>query len=116
MLGTNDSKSRVGGNPREAVACLKSMAELAKKSGAKILIVAPAPMVAPIKYSEFDERIALPYCRELTQGLRTMTEQTGIPFLDAEDIVHVSPEDGVHLDASAHDALARRIASIVRGR
>jgi lysophospholipase L1-like esterase len=115
MLGTNDAKSRVGGVVGLAVAGMRRIAEQAAQSGANVLIVAPAPMVTPIKYDEFDEQIAIPYCCELATGLRRMAEESGFLFLDAAGVVRASPEDGVHLDEAAHFALARALGSIIQG-
>jgi lysophospholipase L1-like esterase len=115
MLGTNDPKSRVCGVLEHAVAGVKGMAEQAVQAGARVLIVAPAPMVAPIKYDEFDQKLAVPYCQRLAEDLQQMAEASGFPFLDAGSVVRVSPEDGVHLDGPAHTALAQKIASMIQG-
>ena len=115
MLGTNDPKKRVGGSVANAVKGLQKIIQCALESGAKILVVAPPPMASPIKYDEFEEQVAIPYCRELTAQLGRLTNDLGIPFLDAGQVVSVSSSDGVHLDESAHDALAQAIAVAIRG-
>lgn len=110
MLGTNDAKDRVNGNPNLAVDGLRRIAEHAVRCGTRPLIIAPAPMIPPIKYSEFDGPFAETYGRELAAGLRQMTLTSQIDFLEAARFVSVSPEDGVHLDAAAHAVLALEVA------
>lgn len=115
MLGTNDPKTRVGGEVDLAVAGMRRIAEQTIQSGAKVLVVAPAPMASPIKYDEFDEQIAIPFCNEFTERLRGIAAELGISFLDAGQIVAVSEADGVHLDEAAHAALAGAIGSMIQG-
>lgn len=114
MLGTNDPKTRVGGQVEDAVLGLAKIGNQAKVVGAKVLLVAPPLMVAPIKFEEFDAVISVRYLEQLAIKLEEMCLRQEFHFLNAGDYVSVSPLDGVHLDEIGHANLATAVVGRIR--
>ena len=114
MLGTNDAKVRFHHKPDFAADAVEAIGRMASESGAKILVVAPPPLRAPIKFSEFDELRALPFSRALAALYAEVAQANGWRFLNAGSVISVSPLDGVHFDDMAHTQLAQAIVSQLR--
>lgn len=114
MLGTNDAKVRFRHKPDYAADAVEAIGHMASESGAKVLVVAPPPLRAPIKFSEFDELRALPFSRALAALYAEVAQANGWHFLNAGAVISVSPLDGVHFDDMAHTQLAQAIASQLR--
>ena len=113
MLGTNDSKTRIGGDIKDALLGLMEIGNLAKSSGAEILFVSPPQAAKPIRFDEFDEGITVQYLHQLRAELAKMALQEGFHFLDSSEFVSVSPLDNIHLDETAHLDLARAINTFI---
>lgn len=120
MLGTNDVKTRFGATPEAIMGGLAALIDLAQRAdlqarhgGFKILLIAPAPVetrgVLAATYWGAPEK-----SRALTPLLRALAASRDVGFLDAGEIVRVSPVDGVHLDEDAHAALGQAVAGAVR--
>ena len=114
MLGTNDPKTRVGGRVEDAVIGLAKIGAQAKDSRAEVLLVAPPPMLAPIRFEEFDDAVSVRYLEELAAKLEAMCLNHAFHFLNAGDYVSASPLDGVHLDELGHAELASAVASRIQ--
>ena len=113
MLGTNDPKSRGGGNIGDAVRGLEEIGTLSKSSGAEVILIAPPQPASPIRFEEFDESVTIPYLQLLMMELATLAFQKGFHFLDSNDFVSVSPLDNIHLTENAHRDLAEAVCSII---
>jgi lysophospholipase L1-like esterase len=78
-----------------------------------ILIVSPPPAgqakgtMIP-KFEGAEHR-----CVGLAAALEDVARERGCSFFDAGRIIHVSPVDGVHLDADQHLVLGRALAGVV---
>lgn len=120
MLGTNDLKQRFSVNPGDIALSVQRLVHEIQSSGAgpnggapDILVVAPPPVeeVGPLA-----EIFAGGAAKSLSLGdrIRTIAERNGLPFLDAADLVKVSPIDGIHYGPEANPALAVAFAAAIR--
>lgn len=119
-LGTNDFQSMHGHDAwmsSQGVAALLRAVRLAPIEPGMpvppVLIVAPPPIAVPRgtmapKFAGGDAK-----CTGLADAFARVAEDEGCAFFDAGSVVSASSEDGVHLDASAHAALARALAGVV---
>lgn len=123
MLGTNDTKERLGVN----AACIAiGMERLVLKAQAtqcwagkpNILIVCPPH----IRRELYDNPCGVPMgngCIEKSQELARYLEPTarnlGAAFLDAQTCAEFNTVDGMHLTARGHRQLAEKLAEIIPG-
>ena len=121
MLGTNDVKTRFTSTPQAVLGGIASLLDIAqhrvmqdRHGGFRILLICPAPVVevGPIK-DEFwggaERSQALPPLYQALAAAR------GIDYLDAGQVIAVSPLDGVHFDEAAHAKLADAVTAKLRG-
>jgi len=122
MLGTNDTKERLGAN----AACIaigmerlvrKAQSVLCWKDGRpNILLVCP-PHIRPEMYENPCSAAMGNGCieksEELAPYLKETARVTGVSFLDAEGIAEFNPVDGMHLTAKGHRQLAARLAELI---
>jgi lysophospholipase L1-like esterase len=120
MLGTNDVKARFSALPEQVASGIAALLDVAthrvmqeRHGGFKVLLICPAPVeeVGPIK-AEFFGGTAR--SRALPPLFRALAANYDAAFLDAGEVIAVSPLDGVHFDAAAHAALARVVAEKLR--
>ena len=115
MLGTNDVKTRFTSTPDAVVSGIASLLDIAqhqamqqRHGGFQILLICPPPVVevGPIS-AEFwggaDRARALP------AKYQSLAQARGVAFLDAGNVIAVSPVDGVHFDETAHRELGTAI-------
>lgn len=122
MLGTNDTKERLGVN----AACIAiGMERLVRKAqgtlcwrGGKpnVLIVCPPH----IRKEMYDNPCGVPMgngciekSRELAGYMEATAKLVGAHFLDAEGIAEFNPVDGMHLTAKGHRQLADALTRLV---
>ncbi len=123
MLGTNDAKQRFAMSApaiAQALAHLLRLCHLYAVDGraepSRVLVVAPPPVRENVLRTRmagiFDARSV-----EVTQGLGEeylrISKLMRCEFLNAADFCRASEEDGVHLTAAGHRALARGVADKV---
>ncbi len=121
MLGTNDFQSMHPHNAwhsaQGTVALINTIRSAPIEPGMPhppILIVAPPAIgtprgaIAP-KFAGGERK-----CPGLATELRAVAADTGCAYFDANEVISVSPVDGVHLDAEAHITLGKALAPIVR--
>ncbi len=121
MLGTNDAKARFGASPElitGGIAALLDIAQSpemqARHGGFRVLLVCPPPVmegVGPIAnqfYGAHQRGLELP------GHYRALAASRGVHFLDAGQVMQVSPQDGVHFDAENHALLAIAVATALR--
>ncbi len=120
MLGTNDVKARFGYSAEQVtsgIACLLDIAQdmvmQARHGGFRILVICPPPVLeqGPIA-PQFYRSAAL--SRSLPSHYRALAAARGCGYLDAGQVIEVSPVDGVHLEKDAHGKLALAVANAVR--
>ncbi|MBE2277191.1 MAG: SGNH/GDSL hydrolase family protein [Rhodobacteraceae bacterium] len=119
MLGTNDLKQRFSVNAGDIALSLEGLVRDIRASGAgpmggapQILVVAPPPITETGCLAEIFAGGAAKSL-QLADRIGTMARRNGLPFLDAGQIVRVSPVDGIHYDAPANPALARAFATTI---
>ena len=123
MLGTNDTKERLGAN----ASCIGiGMERLVRKAqsvdcwGAgrpNILIVCPPPILPEMEGSEVGEpmgRGCVEKSLELPRYYRKAAQLTGAHYMDAAGC-QFNRVDGMHLTRQGHAELARRLAELVPG-
>lgn len=120
MLGTNDVKTRFAATPEAVVAGIAGLLDIAlslemqtRHGGFKVLLICPPPVeeVGPIA-AEFFGGAAR--SKALPPLYRALAQARGVGFLDAGQIIRVSPVDGIHYDAAAHQTLGLAVAVAVR--
>ncbi|MCX2724620.1 SGNH/GDSL hydrolase family protein [Roseibium salinum] len=117
MLGTNDLKAFLGLTPPDIAKGLRSLLLQIRRSEASpdkgapdVLVVAPVPIE---ECGPTAESLAggAAKSRALASLFASLAEEFGARFFDAGSVATVSAEDGVHLTAEAHIAIADTIAS-----
>ena len=119
MLGTNDTKTMFGAGPEAIMAGVASLLMIAlsdevqaRHGGFRLLLICPPPVIetgclAPMFWGAAAKSLALP---PLYQALATAR---GAGFLDAGQVIAVSPVDGVHFEPDGHAALGAAVARVV---
>ncbi|WP_333830285.1 GDSL-type esterase/lipase family protein [Pararhodobacter sp.] len=120
MLGTNDVKTRFGATPHCVMAGLAGLLDLAlgaemqaRHGGFRLLLIAPPP-VQETGLLAADFWGGAEKSRALAPLLAGLARARGVGFLDAGQVVSVSPVDGVHLDVAAHRTLGEAVAQAVQ--
>lgn len=122
MLGTNDTKARLGVN----AACIalgmerlvmKAKSIMAWKDGRpNILVIAPPHIHEDLYQIPAGDAMG-PGCPEKSAGLAPryaeLCQRLGCTFLDAEGVGEFNHHDGMHLTRKGHAALAAKLAEIV---
>lgn len=120
MLGTNDVKARFASPLEMVLAGVAGLVDVAQSiemqqrhGGFKVLLICPPPVeeVGPIK-GEFYGAAAR--SRGLAPLYRDFAAARGIGFLDAGQVIAVSPQDGIHFEAEAHGKLGLAVAEAIR--
>ena len=119
-LGTNDMQARFAATTidvaravdRLVATVLQSDCGPANKAPA-VLLVAPPSIVETGCLAEIFTGGAAKSAR-LGKLLGSVAEKRGTAFLDAGDVIAVSPLDGVHYEGEAHKALGKAIARAVQ--
>lgn len=124
MLGTNDCKISFHRQAEDIADTMdsileKTLAFLKQKQGyaPEILLIAPPCLSLDVIYGvfgdDFDER-SIQVSIQLKETYRKVSEKYGTLFLDASQYVHVSPKDGLHLEAREHQLLAGAVLQCVK--
>jgi len=120
MLGTNDLKHRFGMSAADVAGNVAMLLAAIQQSGAgpggaipRILLMAP-PRIGPLTgFADLFEG-AEEKAQHLARYYRALAVQNRTDFVDAAEVVQVSPVDGVHLDAAGHARLGQHLTEIVR--
>lgn len=120
MLGTNDLKERFSVNACDIALSLERLVRLILASGAGpgndapgVLLVAPPPIIEVGCLAGMFAGGAAK-SRALPAEINAAAARVGVPFLDAGQVVKVSPVDGIHYDAEANPLLAEAFATAIR--
>lgn len=115
MLGTNDVKARFTSTPEAVAGGIASLLDIAQSlelqtrhGGFKILLICPTPVVetGPIK-GEFWGGAAR--SQALAPIYQALAAARGVEYLDAGEVITVSPLDGVHFDEAEHAKLGAAV-------
>ncbi|EHK69295.1 lipolytic protein [Pseudomonas psychrotolerans L19] len=121
MLGTNDLKARLSVTPADIASALQVLLEEIRRCSAgpggaqpRLIVMAPAPIEEVGFLGEiFADGAAK--SRELAARYRQVAEAQGATFVDAGELIRVSPVDGVHFEADQHRRLGEHLTGVVRG-
>lgn len=121
MLGTNDLKARLSVTPADIASALQVLLEEIRRCNAgpdgatpQLIVMAPAPIEEVGFLGEIFVGGAAK-SRELAARYRQVAEAQGAAFVDAGEIIQVSPVDGVHFEADQHRRLGEHLVGVVRG-
>ena len=122
MLGTNDTKERLGVN----AACiaigmerlvLKAQSVPAWRNGKPNILIVSPPHIGEGLYLRPEGAAMGRGCpeksRELAAYLKPVAERLGCAFLDAEGLAEFNKLDCMHLSRKGHSQLADRLAGLV---
>ena len=120
MLGTNDLKNCFHVSPADIAFCLDRLVRMIRAAGAgpeggapDVIVTAPPPILEVGCLAEmFADGAAKSL--GLAAAIRGMTERLDTGFIDAGQIIAVSPVDGIHFEAEAQVALGLAMAAAVR--
>lgn len=124
MLGTNDTKERLGVN----AACIAiGMERLVRKAQSvmcwangkpNVLLVCP-PHILPEMY---ENSCGVPMgqgcikkSQELAHYMKETAQLVGAHFLDAQEFAEFNRVDGMHLTARGHRQMAQKLAEVIPG-
>ena len=124
MLGTNDTKGRFAMTAPAialALAHLLRLVHLYAADGrgapSRVLVIAPPPVRPEVMKTRmagtFDER-SIEVSKRLAEEYLRIARLMRCEYLNAADFCLASEEDGVHLTAAGHRALARGVADKIR--
>ena len=121
MLGTNDTKGRFGEQARGIADSAGRLVDLAQKSPfgrdgkpPRVLLVSPIRVEYSDEFKGLFDHQAVEKAKDFPTEFRRVAEQFGCDFLDASEFAGPCQEDGVHLNAEGHAALAQAICDAVR--
>lgn len=117
MLGTNDVKARFGASAAQVTGGIAALLDIAQSAemqarhgGFRVLLICPPPVLeqGPLADQFFGARAR---SLELPPLYKALAVARGVAFLDAGQVISVSPQDGVHLEPGAHAVLADAVAA-----
>jgi lysophospholipase L1-like esterase len=120
FLGVNDLKRRFDATPFDIAQGAGELVGMVKRSVTgpeghppEILLICPPPVkVLNVFAGLFEGAIAK--SSDLAARYAWRAGRSGCSFLDAGEVVALSPEDGIHLDAQGHRALGVKVAELSR--
>jgi lysophospholipase L1-like esterase len=122
MLGANDMKPWIHGNPVAAMQGMRRLVDIVRGhdypfgwSAPNILLVAPPP-VCRTDDAEFKAMFAggEEASRQLAPLYAQLADEVGCGFFDAGSVAQTTPLDGVHLDAENTRRIGAALAPPVR--
>jgi len=122
MLGSNDMKPWIHGNPVAAKQGMQRSIDIVRGHdfpfewpAPQILIVTP-PAVSRTDNAEFKEMFAGgdDASRRLAPQYSALADEAGCGFFDAGTVATTTPLDGVHLDAENTRRIGKALAPLVR--
>jgi lysophospholipase L1-like esterase len=119
MLGTNDLKASLSltvDDIRDGAKTLCKQAlefDYAPYKPPQVMLVAPSPLVDTDKSDEeFSGMIG--HSKRIASAYYSLSEELGIHFLNAGQIVKSSSIDGVHWDSNGHHDFAQHLAAMLQ--
>ena len=122
MLGANDMKPWIHGNPLAAQHGMRRLVDMVRghpwrhaATTPKIIVVSPPPLSRTAN-AEFTEMFAGgdAASQRLAPLYAALASEYGIGFFDAGTVAKTTPIDGVHLDAENTRAIGEALAPLVR--
>ncbi|RUY16255.1 SGNH/GDSL hydrolase family protein, partial [Mesorhizobium sp. M7A.F.Ca.CA.004.12.1.1] len=122
MLGANDMKPWIHGNPVAAKQGIQRLIDIVRGHdypfdwpAPQILIVSP-PVVSRTENADFKEMFAGgdDASKFLAPQYAALADEAGCGFFDAGSVAQTTPLDGVHLDAENTRNIGKALAPVVR--
>jgi lysophospholipase L1-like esterase len=122
LLGANDMKPWIHGNPVAAMQGMRRLVDIVRghdypfeQPAPQILLVAP-PAVSRTENADFKAMVAGgdEASRHLAPLYARLADEVGCGFFDAGSVAATSPLDGVHLDAENTRRIGAALAPVVR--
>lgn len=120
MLGTNDLKARLSMTAGDIADGAGKLADTVRRSTAgpeglppEVLLVSPAPLAKLTWLTEMFEG-GSPKSQNFAAEYARVARAYDVHFFDAGSVISSSDDDGIHLDASAHQTLGLALAGEVR--
>ena len=120
FLGVNDLKRRFDAGPFDIAQGASQLVGMVQRSLAgpnnkspQVLLICPPPVKVLTALAGLFEG-AIAKSPELASHYAWQADRSGCEFLDAGEIVSLSPLDGIHLDEEAHTVLGGKVAEIAR--
>ncbi len=122
MLGSNDMKPWIHGNPVAAKQGMERLIDIVRGHdyqfgwpAPRILVVSPPP-IRHTDEPEFKEMFAggATASRQLAPLYAALAEEAGCGFFDAGTVAETTPLDGVHLDVENTRRIGEALAPVVR--
>ena len=120
LLGTNDMKPWIHGNPVAAKQGMQRLVEIVRSHdygwpAPQILIVAP-PVVRHSENAEYRAMFAggEASSQQLAPLFSALAKETGCGFFDAATVATTTPLDGIHLDTKNTRKIGEALAPVVR--
>ncbi|MBA3448732.1 MAG: SGNH/GDSL hydrolase family protein [Pseudaminobacter sp.] len=122
LLGTNDMKPWIHGNPVAAKQGVSRLIDIVRghdypldEPAPEVLVVSP-PLVNRTANAEFKEMFAGgdEASRRLAPLYAALADEMGCGFFDAGSVAETTPLDGVHLDAENTRMIGQALAPVVR--
>jgi lysophospholipase L1-like esterase len=122
LLGANDMKPWIHGNPVAAMQGMRRLVDIVRghdypfeQPAPQILLVAP-PAVSRTENADFKAMFAGgdEASRHLAPLYARLADEVGCGFFDAGSVAATSPLDGVHLDAENTRRIGAALAPVVR--
>ena len=114
MLGTNDCKTYINGHSDQVTLGCLHLIHLIHSHDSAIKIIVLVPPHIDVTYfnslmSLFFNEEAENCSRELGERYKTLSKPFNVIVIDTNDYVHVSYDDGVHLNRIENDKLATKL-------
>lgn len=120
MLGTNDLKAKFPASHQTIADGVRKLVDIALDNTPPgcvlphVLVITPTPI---LEVSFFAEIFVAGRAKslQLKDAFTSMTQQSGVQVLHAQDVCSVSELDGIHLDATAQRRLGEAVVQMLVG-
>ena len=116
MLGTNDLKPRFGVQAQDIAQSAGRLVDMVQKCNLgpqnvppKVLLVSPIWANPSATMPHIFTEVEAAKSRQFAPAFRAIAEQLGCAFFDAASVAQPDPQDGVHMSAQDHAALAEAL-------
>jgi lysophospholipase L1-like esterase len=121
MLGTNDLKARFSVTPLDIALAVENLVRTVGQSRAgpgggspATLLISPPP-IRETGWLAGMFRGGEAKSRQLATHYAEVAARSATGFLDAGSVIAPDPDEGIHIDAAAHEKLGRAVAEALAG-
>lgn len=120
MLGTNDLKTHFWVHPKSIALGAGRLVDMVQKcnfgpedKAPQVLLISPIRMSESQVYPYIFNQVGIEKSLQFGKEFQEIAHQFGCHFLDAAQYADPDPNDGVHLDAEGHKALAEALYKMI---